>query len=334
MSGIFFTAGRQPWRSLGVLLGLGALVALALALLPQGWALAALAWVRSLQAEYQLALKDAVLALRTDHPGMAALTLAGLSFLYGVLHAVGPGHGKAVIGTYAAANLRQVRRAVVLSFGAGIVQALSAIVLVSSAFLLIHGGARWATRASDYYLEPASYAVIAALGAWVAVRAVWPWLQTLVGRPATRAEAHDHNHDHDHDHDPGEHGEACGCGHAHMPTPQQAAAAESWRQIAGLSFAIGLRPCTGAILVLILSFSVGLWWAGVAAALCMGLGTALTVSALAVLASALGKAAVPFTMEGHSLWPRLLGLAGGCVIFSFGLVLFLAALQRPVHPLL
>jgi len=327
-------------------LGLGAVVVLALSLLPQGWALAALAWVRSLQAEYQLALKDAVLALRTDHPGMAALTLAGLSFLYGVLHAVGPGHGKAVIGTYAAANLRQVRRAVVLSFGAGIVQALSAIVLVSSAFLLIHGGARWAARTGDHYLEPASYAVIAALGAWVAVRAVWPWLRTLARRPAIRVEAHNHSHGHghdhshshghghNHDHDHGGDGETCGCGHAHMPTPQQATAAGSWRQIAGLSIAIGLRPCSGAILVLILSFSVGLWWAGIAAALCMGLGTALTVSVLAVLASTLGKAAVPFTMESHSLWPRLLGLAGGSVIFTLGLVLFLAAVQRPVHPLL
>jgi MFS transporter (putative signal transducer) len=95
-----------------------------------------------------------------------------------------------------------------------------------------------------------------------------------------------------------------------------------------------MPPCTGAILVLILSFSVGLWAAGVAAALCIGLGTALTVSVMAAVASTLGKTAVPFAGGGHSVWSRLLGMAGGGVIFGLGLVLFMAAVQRPVHPLI
>ncbi|MBB4315618.1 nickel/cobalt transporter [Roseospira marina] len=341
---------RAPWGLL-LVLGLALAAGLGLVLLPPGWASAALTWVRTVQGEYQLALKDAVLALREEHPGTAALTLAGLSFLYGVLHAVGPGHGKAVIGTYAAANLRQVRRAVILSLAAGLVQALSAITLVSAAFLLIHGGARWATQAGDRYLEPASYAVIAGLGGWVALRAVWPWLKAWVGgrtgasspsgtepphapsAPDLSREPH-HHHDHGH-HGRHDHGEGCGCGHAHMPTPDQVTEAGSWRQIAALAVAIGLRPCTGAILVLILSFSVGLWAAGVAAALCMGLGTALTVSVLAAVASTLGKTAVPQPHAGRAFWwRRLLGLAGGSVIFGLGLVLFLAAVQRPTHPLL
>jgi len=329
-------------------MGLFGAAIMLVALLPHGWAIALLDWVRSLQADYQGALKDAVLALREDHPGKAAVTLAGLSFLYGVLHAVGPGHGKAVIATYAAANLRQVRRAVGLSFGAGIVQALSAITLVSAAFLLIGGGARWITRAGDRVLEPASYAVIALLGAWVAARSGWPLVRRLAPSlakpradgPPGHDQTHDlgdhhghhHERDHDHDHD---HGETCGCGcgHVHMPTPRQAETATSWRQIAGLSLAVGLRPCTGALLVLILCFSLGLWAAGIASALCMGLGTALTVSALAVLASTMGRVALPVA-ETSGPWPQIAGIGGGAVITLLGVLLFLATIARPVHPLL
>lgn len=315
---------RVPW-GLVSLLGGGLALAVLLMVLPSGWASDALAWVRTAQGEYQRALTDAVRALREDHPVTAALTLGGLSFLYGVLHAVGPGHGKAVIGTYAAANLRQVRRAIVLSFGAGLVQALSAIVLVSAAFLVIAGGTRWAAQAGERYLEPASYALIAALGVWLIARSAWPWLRRLAGR-AKRP--------HEHEHKPHAHDDAGGCGHDHMPGPTQVAAAGSWRQIAALSLAVGLRPCTGAILVLVLSFSLGLWAAGVAAALFMGLGTALTVSVLAVLASTIGKAAVPGGTAERGVWPRLLGFAGGGLILALGLTLFLAAIQQPAHPLL
>jgi len=327
---------RHRWVLGTTLMALASLVALAVAmtLVSPGWAMAGLDWVRGLQAEYQLALKDAVLALREEHAGKAALALAGLSFLYGVLHAAGPGHGKAVIATYAATNLRQVRRAVILSFGAGIVQALSAIGLVTVAFVLIGGGARWATRTGDQVLEPASYAIVAALGAWVVVRSGWPLLRRLwVPAVEAPAPAHDHTHHHGHNHDHADHGADCGCGHAHMPTPKQAAEVSNWRQIVGLSIAIGLRPCTGAILVLILSFGLGLWGAGIAAALVMGLGTALTVSVLAVLASTVGKAAVP-AVGGGATWPRVAGLAGGLVILALGIMLFLAAIARPVHPLL
>jgi len=329
-------AGRRlPWRGLA-LLALVLVVAFVWLALPPEWASDGLAWVRTAQGRYQLALKDAVVALKQDHPGMAALTLGGLSFLYGVLHAVGPGHGKAVIGTYAVANLRQVRRAVVLSFGAGLVQALSAIALVSAGFLLFAGGTRWATQAGERYLEPASYALIAALGAWLAVRSAWPWLNHLVGRaPSTVSDQdHGHHHGHHHGHDAEANGDSRCCGHDHLPSPTQVEAAGSWRQIAALSVAVGLRPCTGAILVLILSFSLELWGAGVAAALCMGLGTAITVSVLAVLASTIGKAAVPAPGTGRATWPRLLGIVGGGLILTFGLTLFLAAVQTPAHPLL
>ncbi|GAA0567201.1 high frequency lysogenization protein HflD [Caenispirillum bisanense] len=339
---------RRSYRHLAVLAAVLTVVAVAaVGLVPEGAVGQALAaagqWVRASQAEYQLALKGAVEALRGEHAGQAALSLIGLGFIYGVLHALGPGHGKAVIGAYALANGRQTRRAVVLSFTAALVQALSAIALVAAAFLLIEGGARWATRTADRYLEPASYAAVALVGLWLVARAglalVRAWRSA---RPAAAA-AHHHHHDHDHHHHHHHHGDDCGCGHAHLPTPAQAEAAEGWGRILALSLAIGLRPCTGAILVLVLAFGIGLWPAGVAAALAMSLGTALTVSLLAVLASAAGRSAEAATGTAVAAaggtarrlpLAALFGLAGGLAVTAIGVALLIAALDRPAHPLL
>jgi nickel/cobalt exporter len=48
--------------------------------------------------------------------------------------------------------------------------------------------------------------------------------------------------------------------------------------------AVGLRPCSGAIIVLVFALAQGLFWIGVAATFMMGLGTAITVAGIATLA--------------------------------------------------
>jgi hypothetical protein len=87
---------------------------------------------------------------------VAAITLAMLSFVYGVLHAIGPGHGKTIISSYVVANEETVRRGVIISFIAAGLQALSAIVLVG--VLLIALGATglqvnaWSNQLEDHRL--------------------------------------------------------------------------------------------------------------------------------------------------------------------------------------
>jgi ABC-type nickel/cobalt efflux system permease component RcnA len=100
---------------------------------------------------------------------------------------------------------------------------------------------------------------------------------------------HDHAHDHrahDHDHDGHVHDEHCG--HSHGPLPSELAGPGGWRRGLGTIFAVGLRPCSGAILVLVFALAQGLFWAGIAATFAMGLGTAITVAAIAVLAVSAG----------------------------------------------
>ena len=116
---------------------------------------------------------------------------------------------------------------------------------------------------------------------------------------ATAAAAHDHHghghHHHDHGHDHHHHGHDHNdhgpghvhdehCGHSHGPTPDQLAGPGGWRRGLGAIVAVGLRPCSGAILVLVFALAQGLFWAGVLATFVMGLGTAITVATIAVLA--------------------------------------------------
>jgi ABC-type nickel/cobalt efflux system permease component RcnA len=135
-------------------------------------------------------------------------------------------------------------------------------------------------------IEIVSYGLIAAFGA----RLVWTkgggFLRALQAKPAAAAH-HDHDHDHHHHHDHGHnHGHVHDehCGHSHGPTPDQLAGPGGWRRGLGTIFAVGMRPCSGAILVLVFSLAQGLFWAGIAATFVMGLGTAITVATIAVVA--------------------------------------------------
>ena len=267
------------------------------------------AWVASQQQTVYRQLAGLVQGFR-ENP-ISGLWLIGLSFLYGVLHAAGPGHGKAVITSYLLARGETVKRGIVLAFASATLQALVAIALVTVMAGALNATSMAMTRTAGL-LEIASYILITLVGAWLIfgrVRALLRGRRRVVtaeerwrgdddhGLPArslsaaAHADAHHHTHDHHlghdhhhHDHVHGPDGVCTTCGHSHMPDPRDLegpfSLAKAWNAV----LAVGLRPCTGAILVLVFCFAQGLAWLGVASALAMALGTALTVSLLAGLA--------------------------------------------------
>jgi nickel/cobalt transporter (NicO) family protein len=181
----------------------------------------------------------------------------------------------------------------------------------------------------------ASYALIAAFGA----RLVWTkggsFMRALQANPptpglalASASVSHDHHHDHhhhdhghdDHSHQGHVHDEHCG--HSHGPLPSELAGPGGWRRGIGAIFAVGLRPCSGAILVLVFALAQGLFWAGIAATFVMGLGTAITVAAIAVLAvSARGVARRISSVSdgGGALIMRGIEFAAAGLVLLFGL---------------
>jgi nickel/cobalt transporter (NicO) family protein len=294
------------------------------------------AWQRDLHRALTLAITEL-----SGSPSPATwATLLGISFGYGVFHAAGPGHGKAVLTTYLLSQGGAVRRALALSFAASLLQGLVAIALV---VVLVHG-LGWVTRqamGSVVWVEQASFLMVALLGAWLCLRAIRQLRRPLPALGHVDAAHHDHGHDHLHHeqahHDPAHHDPAHCCGGHHHVDPQQAA---DWRTALATVVAIGIRPCSGAVLLLGAATLLGQFPVGVAAVLVMSLGTALTVSGLA-LASVVARGWAERRLARQSSVQRagrLLGwasLGGGLAILALGLSLSVTGVSQPASaPLL
>ena len=233
-------------------------------------------WILAKQAEFYRMLSGLIRAAKAD--GSAAYTLLGISFLYGVFHAAGPGHGKAVISSYLVANNETWRRGIVLSFASAILQAFTAIAVVGVAAVFLGATAK-AMGNTVRVIEIVSYALILLIGLrllWVKGRAL---LQVLGGG---KGHHHDHGHEHGHHHDHEQ--EASAWSHGHAPEPSELAGTHWLKRGLTAIVAVGLRPCSGAIIVLVFALAQGLFWIGVASTFVMGLGTAITVAAIATLA--------------------------------------------------
>ncbi|MFM9851045.1 MAG: nickel/cobalt transporter [Hyphomicrobiaceae bacterium] len=287
-------------------------------------------WLTAWQADINRRLAAAVRDIRTGNPVTATLILAALSFAYGVLHAAGPGHGKAVISSYVLANERTVRRGIALSFLAALIQGLSALIVVCILVLVLKATGL-TMKATEAWLETASWALVAVVGGWL----LWRQLRGLRAPATAHAHTHDHHHGrghdhHGHGHDHGHHhahDHSC-CDHAHIPDPKQLEGAWSWRKALPIAFAVGVRPCTGAILVLVFAIGQGLLWAGVFATFAMALGTAITVSALAALAVGSRELAVRIGNGGGGERVRLIaGIGGSALVMLMGVVLFVGSLN-------
>jgi nickel/cobalt exporter len=272
-------------------------------------------WLLAKQSEFYRAMSSTIRAAKND--GSAVWTLLGISFAYGIFHAAGPGHGKAVISSYLVANEETARRGIVLSFISALAQALVAVLIVGIGAWLLNVTAK-TMCGTERIIEIASYGLIAAFGA----RLMWSKGRGLLRAiQATRAAAvpelalahagahrhehahshafaagdddhagHDHRgHHHDHHHHHGGHDHADQrhdehCGHSHGPEPSELAGPGGWKRGLSAVLTVGIRPCSGAILVLVFALAQGLFWAGVAATFVMGIGTAITVATIATIA--------------------------------------------------
>jgi ABC-type nickel/cobalt efflux system permease component RcnA len=259
---------RRGLILLGLPVGLGLL-----ALWLTGGMAGLMAAVQGWQREAQEALAGAVRALRGGQPGAWA-TLLGVCFTYGVLHAAGPGHGKALIGAYGVARRVPVLRLGLLALVSALAQAAVAVALVYALVALLGLTRDAATGLAEGAVPALGNLLIAGLGLWL----LWRGVQGL-RRQATAAQHHRHHDHHHHDHD-----EACGCGHAHAPTVAQVQALTGWRDTALLVAGIAMRPCSGALFLLILTWQIGIGAAGIAGAFAMGLGVAAVTMAVAAMA--------------------------------------------------
>jgi nickel/cobalt exporter len=289
-------------------------------------------WAREKQQAFYGQMSGALRQMKSGSALASAWTLMLLSFGYGVFHAAGPGHGKAVISAWLLATENELRRGVLISFMSAIIQALAAIVLVSVLFLIVASVGSTARNMAGV-LESTSYALIGMMGLyliWTALRPLW------AGRQGKAQQAGHHGHfssfqpmKSTRNSGAHVHGPDCGCGHSHVPEARDLRGGWSLARALSLAFAVGIRPCTGAILVLVFANALGLYWAGVASTFAMAIGTFITVSAIAAVAVYSKKLATRYARQDDR-WLHWLGLGlrigGGSVIAFLGAILFLGSL--------
>lgn len=268
-----------------------------------------------------------LLQATSQDPLQSGFLLIAISFLYGVLHSVGPGHGKLIITTYIATNPTRLKQSVILSLLSSLLQGLVAIVLVSTILIIFQFSTRHLNLVSQYS-EKLSYGFVILLGVLCCIkalrqlsrirkqrqarlpqiRAISPLnrTQAFVMQPQLQVNS------------------ICDCGHQHVVSPQQLPISLKTQAI--VVFSMGLRPCSGALLVLIFSYVIGVYEWGIMAAMAMALGTALTICTIAFFVYFLRDIAVRLAQkQGFSFspyWRIVLGLSAGLVFILLGLLMY------------
>lgn len=274
------------------------------------------AYIATKQAAFYNVLIEALMRFRQSPS--AGLWLVVTGFLYGIFHAAGPGHGKMVLGSYMLASRTAARRGALLALASSLVQGVAALVAVGVLAIALNAtGAR--ISESVWTLERISYGILTLFGLWML------WSKSLRPFIKERKAVHHHHDDHDHGHDHHHHHDGC-CDHAHLPDASAMESRVPLMQALTIVGSIGIRPCSGAIIVLVFALSQGMIWPGALAVFAISLGTAITVSAI-VLGAAGGRSAI---MKMTATNPRLARLAqkgletfGAVLILAFGLILLI-----------
>ncbi|HME86310.1 MAG TPA: nickel/cobalt transporter [Roseiarcus sp.] len=296
-------------------------------------------WLFAVQSRLTHLIAAKIHALHGDPRAVWGLIAFGLA--YGVFHAAGPGHGKAVIASYMLANERSLKRGALLSLLAALLQAAVAIALVGAAGFVFNATASEMNRAANW-IQLASYGAVALIGLWLVWRkgaelvaalqrnfehsqalavapayagVAWnapaltlPMAQFQAASPGGAALASDE------------------CPHVHAPDPALLDGAFLWRDAVGTVIAAGVRPCSGAILVLVFALAQGLFAAGVEATFAMALGTAVTTGALASIAVFAKSTAVRLAAGENSraaLVARSFEFAAALGVLAFGVALLM-----------
>jgi len=297
-------------------------------------------WAKAQQQATQRELAGSIQAIRRGTDPWALWALLGGCFVYGVVHAIGPGHGKVLIGGAAFASRRTAWRMAGIGFLASLAQAVTAIVLVYAGLgvLALSSGAIIGT--TERLLVPISFAAMVGIGIWIA----WRGVRMVRHAAATERGAHhhhghtcsghhhddgahdqdhDHGHQHHHDHSHSHHAHSseCAAGCKHMPTAEEVDRIGSWRDVLALIVAIGIRPCSGALIVLVIAWRFGLYGTGAASAFAMAVGTGIVVATVAIAATALRQ----MDLGGNGSGALSTSVAGGIQAIAGLLIALLCA---------
>jgi nickel/cobalt exporter len=284
----------------------------------------------NMQRDIYAELSDLLYEAKADNVA-SGLMLIGLSFLYGMFHSLGPGHGKMIVTTYLVTHPTKVNTSLLLTLLSSMVQALVAVTLVSVLLVLFKASMHEVNAQADQFIRVSFYIVLI-LGGLIVIRSLkqlWRSLNNqkeggfkIKGAVRIRSSSLLNNENINNTAV-----SSCSCGHKHFATADEMNRASSMREYVGIIISIGMRPCTGAIMVLLFANMINIYWLGVISAFVMAIGTALTTSTIAVMTITGKKVVQRYLKVASESAPRvtrihsLLQLSGGIVLMIFGLLL-------------
>ncbi|WP_435140925.1 nickel/cobalt transporter [Pseudopelagicola sp. nBUS_19] len=263
-------------------------------------------WAVGEQRTVQNAMAGALRGIQAGDP-LAVWTLCSTTAAYGFFHALGPGHGKVLIGGAALVSGVTLKRLSILTVLSSLAQAGTAIFLVGSLYLLFQVSSEVLVNITDAWLASASYAAITAIGAVLVFRG----MRILYKLGQAKQIAH-----------------GC-CGHAHYPSVKAVQTLTSARDVVALIVSIGVRPCTGALFVLVIAARFDAFAVGCLAVVTMGLGTAafnLTMATSGVAARQLAGLGA-HNQESMQAVSATLHVTGGVLIIAISLGMLLPYLS-------
>lgn len=267
-------------------------------------------WFRDGQKLFNDLVFSDLEAIRQNHAFLAYASLILVGFLYGIVHAVGPGHGKVVVSSYVLANENSLKRGLVIVALSSLLQAVTAIVLVLSFYYFLDATRSEAEHVAGF-LEIGSFILIGCIGIGLCAHGVRDFSKTLF--PPRH---------HDHDHANHAHDGSC-CGHAHAPSPANLSTTQGFTPLVVMAVSIGIRPCTGALLLLFFACITHLALPGVLATLAMAMGTAITTGSLAILAVKSKNIALALVETSER---RLRFVHAGLRLFGGAIIILMAGL--------
>ncbi|MGF7453039.1 nickel/cobalt transporter [Pasteurella bettyae] len=248
------------------------------------------------QREFNQLISDNLQEIK-HNPRVAGSMLILISFLYGIFHAAGPGHGKFIIVSYLSTHQSKLKKSMKLSFLSSLMQGVVAILATSIVVVILNLSSAY-FKLSQLWLERVAYLLVILLG----LRWCYQSFQKFIKKHRTLSQANKVPHIRQinvladnlrigqnitqiqsQEFIPHEHGTDCGCGHKHMPEHTELEQATSWKSQFLVIMSIGMRPCTGAIFVLFLSYMLNLYAWGIVATLAMSIGTGLALSSFAAM---------------------------------------------------
>jgi nickel/cobalt transporter (NicO) family protein len=252
------------------------------------------------QRRIQRSLSSSLQDIQSGHGSVALWAMLAVCFGYGVVHTLGPGHGKAVVVAYFLDSTKP--RAWLEGIFAGswiaFTHTLAALLLAAGLKAFASVGLFGALR-EVRNVEIISYVLILLIGFW----RLWAG---LTGRLHEHVHGDDGHHHHDHD-------------HHHQPAR---------RTITGwlLLTAAGIAPCAGALVMILLSVALGVIWAGVIGVIAIAFGMAITLAAIGMASMVAHRLIIG---EGRSQEiGRFVSIAASLIVIATAGTLLLGALEN------